>query len=211
VIDPEGVRWSAPVSERAGRPLLVVLHGHGLNEDVGSELWDRLPDELVIAAPRGPLRARGGYGWFQMDFSLTLADVDAAATSVLTWLDGQTGFTSVGILGFSQGSAVAVQALRLQPDRLDYAVVLSGFMVPLPAAGDARLAQRRPPAFAARGDRDRLVPGFLATFTDHWLADHTALTLRRYPDLGHAVSEAELSDLRSFVAKQLSTNPVDRA
>ena len=203
VIDPQGVRWSAPESRRAGRPLLVVLHGHGLNEDVGSELWDRLPEQLVVAAPRGPLRARGGYGWFQMDFTLALADVDAAANAVFGWLDGQTGFTSVGILGFSQGSAVAIQALRLQPERLDYAVVLSGFMVPLPAVGDARLASRRPPAFAARGDRDHLVPGFLTTYTDAWLADHTTLTSHRYPELGHTVSEAELFDLRSFLVSQL--------
>ncbi len=97
---------------------------------------------------------------------------------------------------------MAIQALRLQPDRLDYVVVLSGFMVPLPAAGDARLAQRRPPVFAARGDRDHLVPAFLASMTDDWLAAHTALTIRRYPDLGHAVSEAELTDLRSFLAAQ---------
>ena len=211
VIDPQGVRWSAPVSARAGRPLLVVLHGHGLSEDVGSELWDRLPEQLVVAAPRGPLRARGGYGWFTMDFTLTVADVDAAASSVLAWLDTQTGFTSVGVLGFSQGSAVAIQALRLQPERLDYAVVLSGFMVPFPAGGDARLAKRRPPAFAARGGRDRLVPGFLTTFTDAWLADHTNLTIRSYPDLGHSVSEAELIDLRSFLAEQLHNSPADRA
>jgi phospholipase/carboxylesterase len=196
------------VDRRAGRPLLVVLHGHGLNEDVGSELWDRMPEDLVIAAPRGPLRARGGYGWFKLDFSLTLADVDAAANSVLAWLDGLAGFTSVGILGFSQGSAVAIQALRLQPDRFAYAVVLSGFMVPLPAAGDLRLAQRRPPAFAARGDRDRLVPAFLATFTDSWLAYHTTLTSHRYPDLGHAVSEVELADLSAFLASRLSSKPV---
>ena len=187
-----------------------MLHGHGLNEDVGSELWDRLPEDLVIAAPRGPLRARGGYGWFKMDFTLALADVDAAANSVLAWLDGQTGFTSVGILGFSQGSAVAIQALRLQPDRLDYMVVLSGFMAPVPAAGDAPLARRRPPAFAARGGRDGLVPAFLATFTDHWLSDHTALTIRRYPELGHSVSEAELIDLRMFLAIQLSANTLDQ-
>lgn len=210
MIDPQGVRWSAPESRRADRPLLIVLHGHGLNEDVGSELWDRLPEQLVVAAPRGPLRARGGYGWFKLDFTLTAADVDAAANSLLDWLDGQTGFTSVGILGFSQGAAVAIQALRLRPDRLDYAVVLSGFMVPLPAAGDARLADRRPPAFAARGDLDRLVPGFLASFTDAWLADHTSLTTRHYPDLGHTVSDAELADLRWFLGAQPSINSVDR-
>lgn len=43
MIDAQSVRWSAPPADRAGRPLLLVLHGHGLDEQVGSNLWDRLP------------------------------------------------------------------------------------------------------------------------------------------------------------------------
>jgi phospholipase/carboxylesterase len=205
MIDDAAVRWSAPLPERAGRPLLVVLHGHGLTEDVGSELWSRLPPELVVAGLRGPLRARGGFGWFRMDATLKPSDVGAAAGEVLTWLDGQAGYTSVGILGFSQGSAVALQALRLQPERFAYAVVLSGFMLPGTAAGDAHLARRRPPVFAARGEADRLVPGFLASLTDDWLVKHTAVTSRRYRGLGHAVSEPELDDLDAFLAEQLGS------
>lgn len=204
MIDAQSVRWSAPPADRAGRPLLLVLHGHGLDEQVGSNLWDRLPPEIVVAGLRGPLRTRGGYGWFRMDATLRLADIDAAADSVLTWLDDQESFRSLGILGFSQGSAVAIQALRRQPDRFDYAVVLSGFMAPFPAAGDARLVQRRPPVFAARGDQDRLVPAFLVSKTDQWLAEHTTRTSHCYPGLGHTVSDTELADLRRFLDTQLT-------
>lgn len=139
-----------------------------------------------------------------MDATLRLADIDAAADSVLTWLDDQESFRSLGILGFSQGSAVAIQALRRQPDRFDYAVVLSGFMAPFPAAGDARLVQRRPPVFAARGDQDRLVPAFLVSKTDQWLAEHTTRTSHCYPGLGHTVSDTELADLRRFLDTQLT-------
>jgi len=31
-IDPDVVLWSAPERERAGRPLLVLLHGYGSHE-----------------------------------------------------------------------------------------------------------------------------------------------------------------------------------
>ena len=63
-IADEQVLWSVPESERAGRPLLVLLHGHGMNERIGFELRHELPSSLVIASLRGPLRAPAGYGWF---------------------------------------------------------------------------------------------------------------------------------------------------
>ena len=66
-IDDERVLWSAPPGERAGRPLLVLLHGHGLDESVGFDLRHRLPPDLVLASLRGPLRACGGFGWFALD------------------------------------------------------------------------------------------------------------------------------------------------
>ena len=42
-IDPDQVLWSAPEPERAGRPLLLLLHGHNLDESVGFELRHQLP------------------------------------------------------------------------------------------------------------------------------------------------------------------------
>jgi phospholipase/carboxylesterase len=203
VIGSDQVLWSAPETERAGRPLLLLLHGHGMTEQVGFELRHRLPPELVVAAIRGPLRAKGGYSWFPLDATLRLHQIDDVASQILRWLDDQVGFGSVGILGFSQGSAVAIQCMRLQPLRFACGVVLSGFVVPAPVQGDFVLATRKPPIFSGRGADDRLVPQLLVTATDSWLEQHATLTRRTYAGLGHTVTDQEISDLARFLDDHL--------
>lgn len=200
-VTEEQVLWSVPEAERAGRPLLVLLHGHGMDERMGVAVQHRLPAELVLVSLRGPLRVRAGYGWFPLDASLTLDQIDAAAHEVSTWLGGLAGFASMGILGFSQGSSIATHCLRLEPERFAYGAVLSGFVVPSALPGDPRLAERRPPVFSGRGDADGMIPSFLVSFTDTWLRTHTTLTQKVYRGLGHNVSEAELDDLVAFLER----------
>jgi phospholipase/carboxylesterase len=202
-IDPERVLWSAPEQERAGRPLMVMLHGHGSNEEVGFDFRRFLPAELVIASIRAPLTAGAGYAWFPLDASLALSQIDDVSRAVLSWLDDQPPAPSVGVLGFSQGAATGLQVLRLAPARFDYAVVLSGFVVPGAVPGDESLARLRPPVFWGRGDRDPVIPSFLIPITASWLADHTALTENVYPGLGHYVSPDELTDLGAFLGDRL--------
>jgi phospholipase/carboxylesterase len=198
------VLWSHPEGQRAGRPLLVLLHGHGMDEQMGAEVRHQLPPELVTASVRGPLRVRNGYGWYPLDASLQPQQVDQAAHAVLTWVRAQREHPSVGVLGFSQGSSIGLQCMRLAPELFGYGVVLSGFAVPLPLPGDAALARRRPPVFSGRGDADPLIPAPLVTLTDQWLAAHTTLTRRTYRGLGHGVSAAEISDLAHFLAEQIA-------
>lgn len=202
-IDPAAVLWSAPPEERDGRPLMVMMHGHGSTEDAGFDFRHHLPDEIVIASVRAPLRAGGGYAWFPLDDTLALHQVDDVSRAVLAWLDDQPPAPSVGLLGFSQGASVALQVMRLAPERFDYAVVLSGFAVPVPAVGDAVLARRRPPVFWGRGDVDGVIPSFLIPSTQAWLAGHSTLTERVYAGLGHYVSPVELTELGAFLAERL--------
>lgn len=209
-IQPEQVLWSAPEHERAGRPLLVLLHGHGMDERMGTELRHRLPPQLVLASIRGPRRVRNGYGWFPLDLTLTYDQIETVANDVLDWASAQRSAPSLGVLGFSQGAAVATQCMRLRPDLFDYGVVLSGFAVPVDAPGDAQLAALRPPVFAGRGAADPMVPAVLAGFTDTWLADHSTLTARTYPGLGHNVSDSELDDLAAFLAERVAADPPPR-
>jgi len=205
-IDPARVLWSAPESERGGRPLLIVLHGHGSNEQVGFDFRHQLPPELVIASVRAPLQAGGGYAWFPLDASLALHQIDDVSHAVLGWLDDQPPAPSVGVLGFSQGAATGIQTLRLAPERFDYGVVLSGFVIPTPTTGDDVLSRTRPPVFWGRGDHDPIIPAFLIPLTTSWLQAHTSLTMRVYPGLGHYVAPAELADLSVFLSQQIRRN-----
>ena len=149
-INPGTVLWSAPEAERAGRPTLVLLHGHRMDERVGFELRHHLPAELVFASVRGPREVSGGgYAWFPLDSSFSLEAIDHSAAAVLSWLDQVDLTGPVGVLGFSQGVATAFQMVRRDPARFAYAVNLSGGVVPFPGRGDGQLAARRLPVFWA--------------------------------------------------------------
>ena len=205
-IDADAVLWSAPERERAGRPLLVLLHGYGSHEGDLFDLSPGLPLGPVIAAVRAPLLAGPGHAWFPLTEETPIdqlgGNADAAAAAMLDWLD-TTESTSVGLLGFSQGGATALQLLRLAPNRFAYAVTLAGFVVGSSHPGDADLAARRPPVFWGRGTLDDRIPAAAIAATERWLPEHSELTFRSYQGLGHGISNAELADVNAFLSGHL--------
>ncbi|UYN83263.1 MAG: dienelactone hydrolase family protein [Microcella sp.] len=204
LIDETAVLWSAPESERADRPLLVLLHGYGSHEGDLFGLAPHLPLQPVIASLRAPLRAGPGYAWYDLEGASNESRSDganAAARGVLHWLDSVQA-TSVGLLGFSQGGAMSIQLMRHAPERFAFAVSLAGFVVPGPAPADARLSELAPPVFWGRGTHDTVIPDSFVTATQRWLPHHATLTERIYEGLEHAVSEAELADVLTFMREQ---------
>lgn len=208
-IDPSVVVWSADADAHGGRPLLVLLHGYGADERDLFGLAPSLPERLAVASVRAPLGLpwpAPGNSWYAIDDMLTgggdAAEVTAAAVGLLDWLAAQADAdAAVGVLGFSQGASVALQAMRLRPDRFAFAVNLSGFAAPGSLPRDAELAARRVPVFWGRGTADAVIPPALVQHTAQWLPAHTALSGRVYPGLGHAVSDEELGDVRAFLER----------
>ena len=200
--------WSAEAAERADRPLLVLLHGYGADERDLFGLAAYLPPEFVVVAVRAPLAPpfpMPGYSWYPIE-GLDERDathVTDAASRLLAWLDAVAPDAVIGLLGFSQGAAVALQAMRLRPERMAFTVNLSGYATPGALPGDSALAARRPPVFWGRGTRDDVIPQFLVEHTVTWLPEHAELSGRVYPGLTHSVSEQELDDVRVFLEKQL--------
>lgn len=201
-LNPDAVLWSAPEAQRAGRPVLVLLHGHGSHEGDLFGLSPALPLTPVIASVRAPIPEGAGFTWFSRSDSPVgdpPADrADAAAAALVDWVD-TLGDVPVGLLGFSQGAAVTLQAMRHRPERFDYGVALSGFLVAGGHPGDAALAARRPPVFWAHGDADEVVPEASVERTTDWLPGHTDLEAHRYPGLGHNISTPELDDIVQFL------------
>ncbi|KFF58537.1 phospholipase [Cryobacterium sp. MLB-32] len=206
-IDTDAVLWSASAADRVGRPLLLILHGYGSHEGDLFSLTPHLPLEPVIAALRAPLPVGGGWAWFPISDpgNPDNASVEAATAAVLEWLDGLSEQpTSVGVLGFSQGGAMALQLLRQAPDRFSFAVQLSGFVPSAVNAGDAALAERGIPVFWGRGTADPIIPESAVARTQAWLPGHSTLTERIYEGMAHSVSQAELADVVAFLRPQYS-------
>ncbi|MFG6475362.1 alpha/beta hydrolase [Microbacterium sp. P06] len=208
-LDPSVIRWSADPAERADRPLLVVLHGYGSDESDLFALAVHLPSEFVVAAVRAPLTPpfpAPGYSWYPIE-GLNGRDPDAvtaAAERLIEWIDAASDAPLVGLLGFSQGGAVALQALRVAPERFAFAVNLSGYAAPGEQPADAALAVRRPPVFWGRGSLDEVIPAELIAHTIDWLPAHAELSGRLYAGLAHGVSGPELEDVRAFLDKRLA-------
>ena len=207
-LDPGVVLWSAEPADRAGRPLLVLLHGYGSNEQDLFALLPYLPDEFVVAAVRAPLPPpfpTPGHSWFSIEglHGRNPESATRAAERFLGWLDEGTDAETVGLLGFSQGGVIALEALRLRPRGFAFAVNLAGYANPQALPTDAELAEVRPPVFWGRGSRDEVIPQRLIEHTAEWLPRHVDLSGRVYAGLTHSVSEQELADVATFLRKQL--------
>lgn len=202
-LDHDAVLWSR---DPGTAPLIVFLHGYGSDERDLFPLHEHLPDAYTYASVRAPLDPPfplTGHSWYPIDSleSRDPAGITDAATRFLEWLGGVDA-DHVGLIGFSQGGAVALQALRLDPDRIDFVANLSGYAAAGTAPGDDRLAESRPPVFWGRGTEDTVIPEAAIAHTTDWLPAHSDLVGRIYPGLPHAVSPQELEDLARFVEKQ---------
>jgi phospholipase/carboxylesterase len=208
-LDPGAVLWSAPPDERAGRPLLVLLHGYGADEHDLFGLVPYLPEGFVVASVRAPLTPpwpAPGAAWYRIEdvSGRESSAVTDAAASFLAWLDAVGHDGPVGLLGFSQGGAVALQSLRLRPEGFALIVMLAGYAALGDLPRDPELAELKPPVFWGRGARDDVIPASLVAHTTEWLPAHAELSGRVYAGLTHSVSQAELDDVTTFLAKRLA-------
>ena len=105
----------------ADAPVVVLLHGSPGQRADFTQLLERLPRHWTLLAPDLP-----GFG----DSRAPVPDYSARAHAdyVLQLLDA-TGIRSAHVLGFSMGSAVALEIGRMQPQRVASLTLLSGIGV----------------------------------------------------------------------------------
>lgn len=214
-IDDAATRWSH--TDRAGLPLLVLLHGYGADEHDLFGIVPYLPAGVAVASVAAPLTPpwpTPGRSWYPIEGldGRSSAAVTLAAEAFLRWLDDAAADApSVALLGFSQGAAVSLQALRLAPERFGAVVALSGYAAPDPLPGDAHLAEVSPPVFWGRGSHDDVIPAPLIAHTAQWLPTHTTLSGRVYSGLTHSISEEELGDVHRFLTTWVEGIGADQA
>lgn len=212
-IDASTARWSHDEGDRAGRPLVVLLHGVGSHEGDLIGLAPYLPQDYALVSLRAPLAHGGGFSWYPLDTpgDPDVAGVDEAARAVLHWLDGLgDAHPSVSLLGFSQGGSLSLQLLRHAPDRFRFTAVLAGFVANDADRGhDEAVAAVRPSVFYGRGDVDPVIPAAAVQRTEQWLAAHTDAEIAVYPGLAHGISQEELDDLNAFIGRATSTWAAD--
>ncbi|MET1063907.1 MAG: phospholipase [Arthrobacter sp.] len=202
------VLWSKPEEERAGKPLLVLLHGYGANERDLLSLADMLPQEFAVASVRAPMVSGAGFTWFPLTASIdyTLGAVKDAASYVEDWLDSvRANHPSVTLLGFSMGMALATTLLRRRP--ADYAAVvgLSGFAVD--AAGDPIFRDGEldgtVPMFWGRDQQDPVITPDKIEFSMDWARKHVKLTKVLYTGMWHGINQQEIGHVSEFLTHEV--------
>lgn len=202
------VIWSKPEAEREGTPLLVMMHGYGTNETRMAEHFSFLPREFTCASLRAPMDMDGGYGWFLLDYfhNNDFADVVASASGVMGWIDSVKGrHSSVSLLGFSQGMAMATTVLRLRPEGFAAVVGLSGFVLDNDLLAVLEPLEPKVPFFWGRDKVDYVINAEAIGFTKRWLRENTELTAATYPDMGHTIELDELADVAKFLTRKVLT------
>lgn len=189
-------------------PLLVVLHGYGANEA------DLVPVVRALGWPGGAVSLRGpislgpqAWAWFPLaitpgrNLGSVAEDVVTAGSAVVDYLATHAAGKDVVLLGFSQGGATCLEVMQRIPDHVRCCVVLSGFIVPTSSTADTGHI----PTFFGHGDADQVIPAPLTQATSTWLSEHASVTDRSYPGMPHAVGQAEITDVRRFLAPLVLT------
>ncbi len=198
----------------AGRPLMLCLHGWGSNEDDLAGMMRYVAPYNDYVSLRAPLVLQeaspmqgGAYSWLH-DAIPVGEDLDhdafAAASAIDDWVATHVApERPVVPIGFSQGGMLAIQLLRVHPERYRAAISLSGFLapgvVPHTHPADARLLDLNIPTFYGYGSADTVVPKYDIYETLAWLEEYTWLTAHEYRGLDHAVSLEEFADLREWL------------
>ena len=199
------VVWSKPESARAGTPLLVLFHGYLSNEQDLMGLVPGLPEEFTVAAVRAPVALGPGFTWFPLmhEPNFSVDKVTNAVADIWSWLDSvKDQHSSISVLGFSMGMAVATSVMRHRPDQVAAVVGLSGFAIPAdgdPFFNDEAVKAIKPPMFWGRDQADQVITADKIEFTHAWTAGHVDLTKVLYGGIGHGINAQELAHVSEFL------------
>lgn len=159
----------APASGGAPKQLIILLHGYGSN---GSDLialapyWHQAIPDALFLAPNAPERVPGMWGahqWWDLstrDRASRGAGAAAAAPVLDAYIDAQLekyGLTEAEtvLVGFSQGTMMALQAGPRREKQLAGIVGFSGMMADTTSlAGDPH---NKPPVLLIHGSADEMI------------------------------------------------------
>lgn len=207
-----------PTVPAEAHPTLILLHGRGANAHDLLPLAPELGrDDLLAIAPQAPFELGGafgvGYAWYHLK---AIGEPDAASyaeslAALETFLDAAIeGYpvdpARVFLLGFSQGTVMALALARRSPDRIAGIVALSGYLTDPSDPSEAR-ALAGTPVFVGHGSQDEIFPIEVGRQTRDRLTEGGAqVSYHEYP-AGHTITPAELADVRRWLQERLEAPP----
>lgn len=198
------------------KQLVVFLHGYGADGndliEIGRQ-WQALLPDAAFVSPHAPERMPMGAG--RQWFALTMRDpserwrgVNHAAPGLDAFLDeelAKAGLddSKLAIVGFSQGTMMALHVGLRRKKRLAGILGLSGVLVGpehLKAAREGLGAP--PPVLLIHGDEDQVIPVEALFMSSEKLAEcDIPVQWHMSPQLGHGIDNAGLRQGGLFLAQ----------
>jgi phospholipase/carboxylesterase len=213
----------APRSRGPARHLVIFLHGYGADGNDLIELgraWQTLLPDAAFVSPHAPERcaqAPTGRQWFALTFrdpNERWSGVNKAAPALDRFIDEELKRNNLppaalALVGFSQGTMMALHVGLRRAERLAAVVGYSGMLVlPNGAGPDAVKGEirARPPILLVHGDRDDLIPVQALAMSVHSLgALEIPVEWHMSAGIGHGIDEEGLRHGGAFVASRLAS------
>ncbi|RVT91154.1 alpha/beta hydrolase [Sphingomonas crocodyli] len=204
----------APLSGSAPNALVILIHGYGSNGDdlisLAAMIQPVLPDAAFVApnAPSMIPRMAAAHQWWPIE-TFSMAERAAGAAAAAPGLDAfitqeleAAGLASDRLLlvGFSQGTMMALHVGLRRPDPVAGIVGISGMLVaPDRLEADIR---SRPPVLLIHGTDDGVVPFRSMDLAATALtANGVAVDTHVSPGVGHSVGQDGLAAAAAFAKR----------
>ncbi|MDE2915035.1 MAG: dienelactone hydrolase family protein [Paracoccaceae bacterium] len=206
-----------PAKGQAER-LVIFLHGYGADGKDLLSLHEHMSSVLqgtAFVSPDAPEPCRvnpGGFQWFPIPWIDGTSEAEAAmaagrAFAILdSWLDEiareeGVAASDTAIVGFSQGTMMALHVAPRRPDPCAAIVGFSGRLLASPSSDDV---QSRPPVLLLHGESDEMVPFDSMAAAESALTD-AGFSVRTHatPNLGHGISVDGIEIARAFLVEYL--------
>lgn len=207
-------RLSPTVSTNSNRPLVILLHGYGSNEEDLLGLSRFFPSDYLILSVRAPYKADvGGYQWFEREivngkYNGKPEHIANSKDLILKFVDEAVkkyhgDANRVYLVGFSQGAMMCYESGTSAPGKIKGIGVLSGKM----SAGllssihaDKKLKTLR--IFIAHGTADSRLPYADGKAAYDRLVDIGLVPeFHTYPGMDHTISREVMTDLITWIKK----------
>jgi phospholipase/carboxylesterase len=210
------VHISRPSTLKENAPLLVMLHGYGSDENDLFSFASELPEELFIISILAPYPLQpSGNAWYAINFDAEQnkwndnAQAKSSMDILIRCIDQACAFypvdkTNVTLLGFSQGTILAMATALNHPTKIKNIIGLSGYVnhdiLPenLEESAYSHLS-----FYCSHGTVDQVIPIDWARQTPVFLKGlNIEHTYSEFP-VGHGVAPQNFYELRDWISTKI--------
>jgi phospholipase/carboxylesterase len=180
----------------ATKPVLLLLHGTGGNEQQMTSLADALDPEATVLAPRGQVSESGMLRWFRRhgEGVFDVDDVERRASDLagfIAWARNryELGDRTIVAVGFSNGANIALATALLHPEAVNRVIAFSG-MYPL-GEREATTDLSDTEAIVLNGQSDPMAPLASVTKLVSVLNERGAQVQQELRPGGHGIGDTD--------------------